>query len=378
MTTQVYLVLGLLSAICSGAAKSDGGEWPPVLDIGQRFVASGWIGDGQASTECIQQIEACRENPHSVPICTKVIYSKFGSFGWGGVYWQNSPDNWGQEPGWDLSKAGYKSITFWAKGEKGGEYVEFLAGGIEREDPKPPENKYKDSFFATSGKVFLTREWQKHYIDLEGKDLSSVIGGFCWVATQTGNLNGPTFYIDDMCFTREQTPKLDYLDVGGFFTASGWMGDGGPGGRQHIRLDEACSNNPHSLPGCIKVAYIEYGSKRWGGIYWQNRQDNWGDKPGWDLSKTGYTCITFWARGDRGDEMVEFKAGGIHDRTKRYKDSFEVSLGRIPLTREWQQHRINLEGKDLSSVIGGFCWVASQPANPDGLTFYLDDIRFER
>ena len=76
--------------------------------------------------------------------------------------------------------------------------------------------------------------------------------------------------------------------------------------------------------------------------------------------------------------MVEFKAGGIHDRTKRYKDSFEVSLGRIPLTREWQQHRINLEGKDLSSVIGGFCWVASQPANPDGLTFYLDDIRFER
>lgn len=293
------------------------------------------------------------------------------------MYWQYPPDNWGQKPGLDLSKAGYKSITLWAKGERGGECVEFLAGGIERDQRKYPECKYKDSFFATAGKVFLSGEWQKHYIDLEGKDLSNVIGGFCWVASQTSNPNGPTFYIDDIFFTHEQAPKVDYLDIGKFFTASGWMGDG-KSGRKCIRLEEACRTNRYSPPACIKVIYTDYGSDRWGGIYWQNRQDNWGEKPGWDLSKAGYRSVTFWARGERGNEIVEFKAGGIDATGMRYKDSFEVSLGRVVLTRDWRQYKMSLEGKNLSSVIGGFCWVASQPANPDGLTFYLDDIRFEK
>lgn len=77
--TQVCMVLGLLSAICFAGSQSGGGEEPPVLDVEQRFVASGWIGDGQASTECIQQVEAWRENPHSGPTCVKVIHTKFGS-----------------------------------------------------------------------------------------------------------------------------------------------------------------------------------------------------------------------------------------------------------------------------------------------------------
>jgi hypothetical protein len=342
------------------------------LMVEQYFTPTGWIGDGQLDIEHISLLDAWAENAHSGPLCTKITYQEFGNYGWGGVYWQNTADSWGEQAGVNLSAAGYKSISFWARGEQGTEYVEFGAGGIERAG-----FKYKDSFFATAGKILLTTEWQRHYIDLEGKDLSSVIGGFYWVAGQTGNASCPTFYIDDICFTREPAPKLDYLDIGRFFTASGWMGDGEL--RTHgISLAETCGVNPHSRPACIRVAYTRFNSLGWGGVYWQNRQNNWGDQPGWDLSKEGYRRITFWARGETGNEIVEFRAGGISDKNKPYKDSFVASCGRIPLTTDWRQYAISLEGKDLSSVIGAFCWVAGRPDNPNGLTFYIDDIRFEK
>ena len=34
--------------------------------------------------------------------------------------------------------------------------------------------------------------------------------------------------------------------------------------------------------------------------------------------------------------------------------------------------------KDLSKIIGGFCWATSRDNNADGFTIYLDEIRYER
>ena len=50
-----------------------------------------------------------------------------------------------------------------------------------------------------------------------------------------------------------------------------------------------------------------FGKKKWGGVYWQNKPDNWGHRPGNDYSGEGFTKITFWARGEKGNEVVEFK-----------------------------------------------------------------------
>ncbi len=172
-----------------------------------------------------------------------------------------------------------------------------------------------------------------------------------------------------------QTKKSEPLDVWAKFVASGWMGDGELG-TKYIQLFEACKENPHSVPICIKIVY-KPGPKGWGGIYWQNKADNWGDFKGEDFSRARYKKITFWARGEKGGEVVEFKAGGINAPGKKYRDSFEVILGKVVLESNWRRYTLNLEGKDLSSVIGGFCWVASGSSNPDGLTFYLDDIYYE-
>ena len=173
----------------------------------------------------------------------------------------------------------------------------------------------------------------------------------------------------------QQTAKIR-VDVENLFTASGWMGDG-EYGRKYIDFSGASTENPHSPPTCIKFTYT-FGRTRWAGVYWQNNPDNWGDKPGNNYSKKGFSKVTFWARGETGTEVVEFKAGGIDNRTKKNRDSFEVTLGRVTLTKEWKQYQIDLSGADLSSVIGGFCWVASADYNSaEKITFFLDDIFLE-
>jgi hypothetical protein len=48
------------------------------------------------------------------------------------------------------------------------------------------------------------------------------------------------------------------------------------------------------------------------------------------------------------------------------------------LTPQWQQFEIVLQDADLSYIIGGFVFVTNWEQNPDGITFYLDDIRFEK
>lgn len=166
-------------------------------------------------------------------------------------------------------------------------------------------------------------------------------------------------------------------DIAATFTATGWMGDGAQG-TTHVTLVKNDTTKPHSPPQAIKVKYV-IGPQKWAGIYWQNKPDNWGDKPGEDFSKTGYKRVTFWARGQNGREMVEFKAGGIdaRDKGKKYVDSFNATTGEITLDVEWKKYEIDLTGKDLSSVIGGFCWAANKDGNPNGLTFWLDDIQFE-
>jgi hypothetical protein len=170
------------------------------FDIWSRFSASGWMGDGakKEATKYIQLLEACRENPHSAPLCIKITYTP-GPDGWAGIYWLNKPDNWGQKPGENFQRIGYKKLTFWARGENGGEVVEFKAGGIDARK-RGDEYIYIDSFEVSPGKFVLDNDWKQYTLDLEGKDLSSVIGGFCWVANRAANSKGLTFYIDDIYY----------------------------------------------------------------------------------------------------------------------------------------------------------------------------------
>lgn len=164
----------------------------------------------------------------------------------------------------------------------------------------------------------------------------------------------------------------DHLARDNHYIPSGWMGDNGA-----VRVKSAWRENPHTGQTCMRWIYSGESTQGagWAGVYWQNPANNWGKiKGGYDL--TGAKKLSFWARGEKGGETVEFKVGGIMGD---YSDTSEASTGPISLSKEWKQYTIDLSSEDLSYINGGFCWVASQADTPEeGITFYLDDIVYEK
>lgn len=81
--------------------------------------------------------------------------------------------------------------------------------------------------------------------------------------------------------------------------------------------------------------------------------------------------VTFWAKGDKG-EVIEFGIGGADVAPMPGRSTGEITLQSI-----WAFHEVNLEGLDLTSAQVLFYWFAADPQNPQGATFYLDDVQFE-
>lgn len=150
------------------------------------------------------------------------------------------------------------------------------------------------------------------------------------------------------------------------YVPSGWMGDGEKGTR-HVTFDPIGVEIEGRSVTATRIRYSA-GPSGWAGVYWVHPDATMGTQPGLDLS--GATEIVFLARGEEGGEVVEFKAGGVHGA---YSDSFERSLGKVALTREWKQYRIGLEGADLTNVIGGFAWSAPARSGTP-IVFYLSGL----
>lgn len=339
------------------------------------YVSSGWMGDYGD----IKQDDQFMQNPHSGSFCIEFVYSakKSQGQGWAGVYWQNPANNWGSKKGgFDL--VGMTKLTFWARGAKGGEKIQkFIVGGI--------KGAYSDSTMVEIGPIELTDQWKEYIINLTGKDLAYISGGFGWTTTADLNPQGATFYIDDIRFQADPTMKpairvqeempfyvyQDKASMKNHFIPSGWMGDSGD-----VKLDTGSTELPYLGDTCIKIIYSGKATQgaRWAGIYWQQPANNWGTlDTGFNLSKA--TSLTFWARGAKGGERIEeFKIGEIKGV---YADSDDAGIYNIILNKEWTKYAIDLKGKDLSYIIGGFCWATNADVNSEGATFYLDEIKYE-
>lgn len=156
------------------------------------------------------------------------------------------------------------------------------------------------------------------------------------------------------------------------YIPSGWMGDYGD-----LGLTDSWKENCSDGSSCIKITYSAKGSQgaNWAGIFWQTPANNWGDKPGgFDLSH--YKRLTFWARGETGEETIaEFGTGGI---TGENADSTSTRIGPIHLTKDWKKYTVDLKELDLKHIVGGFVFATNRDYNPQGLTMYLDEIRYEK
>ncbi len=179
----------------------------------------------------------------------------------------------------------------------------------------------------------------------------------------------------------EQEPKpfkkfIVYQEKGSLnrFTPSGYMPDG-----KCIKMNDAWVQNCQEGKSCIKVEYdvpCSLNNRLWAGVYWLNPADNWGDRKG-GYNLMGAKKLVFWARGENGGEQVaEFKMGGV-GMNRDFPDSDSAAIGPVILSKDWREYSIDLRGRDLSYISGGFAWVASTQDNADACVFYLDDIHYE-
>ncbi len=154
------------------------------------FIPSGWMGDFGD----IKYNDSSTITPQSRRTCIRIIYTaqKKQGAGWAGIYWQEPANNWGNvKGGFDLT--GSKKLTFYARGEKGGETIaEVKMGGIRGE--------YSDTATSSIGPIALTPEWKQYSIDLKDEDMSLVIGGFALVISSMDNPEGCTIYLDEIAY----------------------------------------------------------------------------------------------------------------------------------------------------------------------------------
>ncbi|MDD4879568.1 MAG: hypothetical protein PHR22_03845 [Candidatus Omnitrophica bacterium] len=152
------------------------------------YSPSGWMGDlGSVQVDASSAVK-----PRSGRYCMRWKYdtTKKGKEGWAGVYWQYPANNWGTKKGMDLT--GYKKLSFWIRGEAGGEVIDVKVGGITGDFPDTCSKELKG--------LRLSKDWKQYTVDLSGCDLSNVIGGFCWAADSNKNSGIVTFYLDGIIY----------------------------------------------------------------------------------------------------------------------------------------------------------------------------------
>ena len=349
------------------------------------FIPSGWMGDYGDLQFNDQNTTEYASGATSI----KIVYTakKSQGQGWAGIYWQSAQNNWGGKAGLDLS--GFNKLSFKAKGEEGGEVLTAVkVGGITTNAATGEPVDFPDTVTVEIGPLRLTNDWQEYHINLVGEDLSSINGGLAVVFNSDHAEDGQTVYLDDVYFTYDEGLKkeeagvnfpfyvyADAVSLDNHFIPSGWMP---ASAARDLRLHNNWKNYPFSGESCIRIEYKNESGTRWAGIYWQEPANNWGTVPKAGLDLQGATKLTFWARGDKGGEVInEFKVGGIS--SGEYVDSDSASFGPVQLGTDWRKYEIDLRGKDLSYVIGGFCWATNIDVNnPEGIIFYLDEIAYEK
>ncbi|MBF0489943.1 MAG: hypothetical protein HQL15_04920 [Candidatus Omnitrophica bacterium] len=158
----------------------------------------------------------------------------------------------------------------------------------------------------------------------------------------------------------------DSNDPRNHFYPTGWIGD-----VNSIQLNSSWANG-RMASTCLRIEYhpIPGARDHWAGIYWQNPAYNWKSPNGaYDLRP--YKRLVFWARGEKGGEQISSVGVGGEK-----PNSFLLREGGITLTKDWQRYEIDLAGRDLSSVIHAFQLTVTGIEDPQGCTFYLDDIYF--
>ena len=163
---------------------------------------------------------------------------------------------------------------------------------------------------------------------------------------------------------------------------AGWMTSGSkdPAGFVAVQMISSGCESDH----CYQFTYTP-GNVYGGILWWPPSCGDTGTAAAWVKAKSGACAIqvfaqpgvtpqklTFWARGEKGGEMIEFKVGAIN-----IAPSPAESTGVVTLQQGWTQYEIPLMGMALDNATALFTWVAADIGNKEPAVFYLDSMQYE-
>ena len=155
--------------------------------------------------------ENWQENPYSGTSCIRCEVSTRIE-DWGGWLFLNGylPEgetvpllNDGSMDGQGLDLSGAEELRFMARGERGGEKVEFFTAGFGYDGSSTKKSvQFPDSAGKqSSGWIELTDQWEEYVIPLENADMSYIVCGFGYVLNdQNDGIADNVFYLDEIRF----------------------------------------------------------------------------------------------------------------------------------------------------------------------------------
>lgn len=185
---------GTAPAVCPMPGNT---EMPLPLTVSGNFIPSGYFAGPAVNTAGILAA-ACEARPdgHAIGECYKFTFQASmveGTGAYGGVFWQNTANNWGTGPGTKVA-AGATKVNFKAWGAVGGETVTFSAGGI--------TGLCSDGVNLGTGggtQAVLTTTPTAYSVDLAGQTYpNGIIGGFVWSTAVTTIEESVSFYVDEI------------------------------------------------------------------------------------------------------------------------------------------------------------------------------------
>jgi hypothetical protein len=140
--------------------------------------------------------------------CYRVKYAPDDqSVGWAGVVWQFPANNWGTYKGHTIAPGG-KHVTLWARGETGGEVLQFRVGGCTDDTQKNHDTiTVPDPSAGTPPSYTLTTAWKQFGVDFDGGSQATILCAFGWVVQLAQQPNIPAGA------QRPSQPLQFYLDA---------------------------------------------------------------------------------------------------------------------------------------------------------------------
>jgi hypothetical protein len=175
-----------------------------------------------------------------------------------------------------------------------------------------------------------------------------------------------------------ETTKPAEMLLGGIYIPSAWMGDAAD--RDCDGVLKLTQDDKTTLVSSTSDRW-EYrpakGKQNWVAVGYTFPTQNFGEKPGKDLSAHPWRKLVFYIKGRDGGEKIIFKAFGGTPPDAKYKASCdEISIDTVTLTKDWAKVVIKIPANErLDNIPSILTWATNSDLNPDGCVFFIEGLR---